>query len=112
MQILPQKGDWRDNAFLIYFLPMKYFAAIITLVENAVERRAPHREAHLAYLRGLKAEGRVHMGGAFADPVDTALIIYRGETKADVEKMIQADPYMKNGIWPRVVLREWSVAVS
>jgi hypothetical protein len=91
---------------------MKYFAAIITLVENVVERRAPYREAHLAYLRGLKAEGRVVLGGAFADPVDTALIIYRGASKADVEKMIENDPYMKNGIWPKVSIREWSVAVS
>lgn len=90
---------------------MKYFAALFTLVENAVERRAPHREAHLAYVRGLKAEGRVVMGGAFADPVDAALIIYRAESSADVEKMIEADPYMKNGLWPKVAIREWTVAV-
>jgi uncharacterized protein YciI len=51
---------------------MKHVAALITLVDNADERRAPFREAHLAYLRGLQAEGRVVMGDAFADPVDTA----------------------------------------
>jgi hypothetical protein len=26
--------------------------------------------------------------------------------------MIEADPYRRNGIWPRVTIREWTVVVG
>lgn len=91
---------------------MKTYAVIATYVENAVERRAPYREAHLAYLRKLKDAGKVVMAGAFADPVDAALIIYQAANKEEVEEMLKNDPYMQNGLWPRVTIREWNVVVS
>ena len=53
---------------------LRTFAVLITYVPNAVERRAPHREAHLAYVRALHEAGRLALGGAFADPVDGALL--------------------------------------
>lgn len=70
-----QGGDRRANAptllrLAVYCSAVKPFAALITPVENAIERRAPHPDAHLACLRSLKDQGRVVMGGAFADPVD------------------------------------------
>jgi uncharacterized protein YciI len=91
---------------------VKTYAVIATYVENAVERRAPYREAHLAYLRKLKDAGKVVMAGAFTDPVDAALIIYRAESKDEVEALLKNDPYVQNGLWPRVTIREWNVAVS
>ena len=36
--------------------------------ENAVERRAPHREAHLSIARELHRRGELLLGGAFAEP--------------------------------------------
>lgn len=37
-------------------------------VPDIVERRAPHREAHLAAIGAWVADGRVVMGGAIGDP--------------------------------------------
>ncbi|MBI3976588.1 MAG: YciI family protein [Chloroflexi bacterium] len=91
---------------------MKTYAVITTYVENAVERRAPYREAHLAYLRSLKDAGTLVMAGAFADPIDGALLVYRADNKDDVAAIVENDPYMKNRIWPKVTIREWNVVIS
>ena len=50
-------------------------------VENIVERRAPHRQAHLDLIAEWKADGRVVAGGATGDPPSGALIIF-GESGA------------------------------
>lgn len=90
---------------------MKTFAAVITAGPDYVARRRPYREAHLRRLRGLKDEGRVLLGGAWADPVDGALIVYQAESVNEVWRLIEDDPYYRAGLWPEVRVREWAIAV-
>ncbi|MHB1006468.1 MAG: YciI family protein [Chloroflexota bacterium] len=91
---------------------MKTFAAIVRVGPDYVERRQPHREAHLSRLRGLHDEGKVLLGGAWADPADGALIIYRAESRDEARRLIDEDPYFQAGLWPEVILREWNVVVG
>ncbi|GIW09116.1 MAG: YciI family protein [Chloroflexi bacterium] len=90
---------------------MPYFAALITYVPDAAERRAPYRPAHLAYLRDLHAAGKVIMAGAWSDPLDGALIIYHTESRAEAEQLLQNDPYAQAGLWTSLRLREWNVVI-
>lgn len=91
---------------------MKTFAALITSVPDIVERRQPYREVHLAGLRKLKEEGKLVMAGAWADQVDGALIIFKADSKEEVEQILRNDPYYKAGLWPEFRVREWGIAVS
>jgi uncharacterized protein YciI len=91
---------------------LRTFAVLITYVPNAVERRAPYREAHLAYARALRDAGHMLLGGAFADPVDGALLVYRAESRAQVEAWLADDPYLRAGLWPAVTIREWTVVIG
>jgi uncharacterized protein YciI len=91
---------------------MKTFAVITTLVPNAEERRKPYREAHLAYNRELKAQGKLVSAGAFVDPIDSALLIHKAEDKGEVFARLAADPYAKNGIWTTITVREWTVVIE
>lgn len=81
-------------------------------VENAVERRAPFREEHLRLAGEAKARGELLMGGAFADPVDGALLLFRVDDPSVVEAFVRNDPYVKNGIVTRWRIRPWTVVVS
>ena len=65
-------------------------------VENIVERRAPHRQAHLDLIAEWKADGRVVAGGATGDPPSGALIIF-GES-GDPEEWVGIDPYVSEGL--------------
>jgi uncharacterized protein len=91
---------------------MKTFAVMTQFVENVAEKRAPHREAHLAHLREMHERGMLLMGGALLDPMDAGLLITRAETKEEVEKELAADSYAQNGIWTSIVVREWNVVVG
>jgi len=81
-------------------------------VENVVERRAPFREEHLRLAREAKARGEILMGGAFADPVDGALLVFRADDPSVVEAFVRRDPYVTNGIVTRRRIRPWTVVVE
>ena len=73
-------------------------------VENAVEARAPHREAHLALVAEWKQDGRLVDGGALGDPPHGALIVFAED--AGVKEFVDADPYVSGG-----VVTDWRVEV-
>jgi len=79
--------------------------------EDAVARRAPHREAHLALAREWLARGLL-MGGAFADPVDGAALLFRVADASAVEEFARQDPYVTSGLVTRWRVRPWTVVVG
>jgi uncharacterized protein YciI len=80
--------------------------------ENAVERRAPYREAHLKLAGEALARGELLLGGAFADPVDGALLVFQADHAAVVEDFARRDPYVSSGLVTRWRIRPWTVVVG
>jgi uncharacterized protein YciI len=91
---------------------MKHFVLIYDVVEDYVERRTPFRAEHLALAQAAKANGDLFLAGAFANPVDGALLVFQGETGAAAEAFAQADPYVKNGLVKAWRVREWTTVVG
>jgi len=89
-----------------------YFLLFYDYVENIIERRAPHREAHLALVGGYVDRGELILGGAFADPVDGAVIVFKVEDKSKIEAFVEKDPYVANGLVTGWRIREWTVVVG
>ena len=81
-------------------------------VENAVDRRAPFRDAHLGLAREALERGELLLGGAFADPVDGAALLFRVDDKSVVEAFVRRDPYVTNGIVTAWRIRPWTVVVG
>ncbi len=79
-------------------------------VADVAERRAPLRAAHLALLEQLHAAGQLLTAGAFADPLDGALLVFTD--RASAERFIAADPYVAGGLVLRHRIREWNVVVG
>ncbi len=89
-----------------------YFLLFYDYVENIVERVAPYREAHGALLREYVARGELVLGGAFADPVDGAALVFKVEDRVKVEGFVGKDPYAVNGLVTGWRIREWTVVVG
>jgi hypothetical protein len=70
-------------------------------VPDVVERRGPHREAHLERIRAADA---IVMAGALGDPVNGAAIVFQGAEVADIEAFVAADPYVVAGL-----VRSWRI---
>jgi uncharacterized protein YciI len=77
-----------------------------------VERRRPFRAAHLQHARDAVSRGELVLGGAFADPADGALLLFRGASPAAAEQFAKTDPYVANGVVKRWWIREWTTVVG
>ena len=89
-----------------------HYLLIYDVVEGYVEKRAPFREAHLELARAAVARGELLLGGALAQPVDGAVLLFRGESPAVAEAFAAADPYVKNGLVARWRVRPWTTVVG
>ncbi len=77
-----------------------------------VERRAQYRAEHLARAWQSHDRGELVLGGAFADPVDGALLLFQGETPEVAEAFALADPYVRHGLVKRWHVRAWTTVVG
>ncbi len=81
-------------------------------VPDMSERRTPHRPAHLAHAQRAHDDGRLMLAAATLDPVDTAILVVRAESEAEVHAWVANDPYMKAGLIRSVGIREIAVAIG
>jgi len=91
---------------------MAYFALIYELVDDYIERRALLRAEHLELASEAHARGEMVLAGAFAEPPDKALLIFRGEDATAAERFVQQDPYVKNGLVKKWAVRPWTVVIG
>jgi len=91
---------------------MKHFLLFYEVSADYVEKRAEFREAHLRKAWESNARNEMILGGALADPIDGAVILFRGESPAVAENFAKSDPYVQNGLVTRWYVREWSTVVG
>ena len=72
---------------------------------------AQHRPAHREYLRGLVAANNLAISGPFADD-SGALIVYNADDEAEVQRLIQLDPFCMAGVFRRWVVRPWKIVMA
>ncbi|MBI3406803.1 MAG: YciI family protein [Planctomycetes bacterium] len=91
---------------------MSYFALFYDVVDDYVARRSEFREAHLRLAQAAVERGELLLGGAFAEPVDRALLIFRGPDRSVAENFARNDPYVMSGLVSRWHVRNWTVVVG
>jgi uncharacterized protein len=93
-------------------MAMGYYLLVYHVVDDYVSRRAPYREEHLRLAHEAKMRGDLVLGGALADPVDKALLVFRVSTPAVIEDFVQSDPYVKNGLVTNWEIRPWNIVIE
>ncbi len=77
-----------------------------TYCDNALEKRTPFRDEHLAGLQRQKQSGVLVTLG----PTETSshvFGIYEAESREQVEELIRTDVYWRNGIWTAFEIHPW-----
>jgi len=82
------------------------------VVDDYVERRAPLRAEHLELAQQSRARGEMVLAGALADPVDGAVIVFRGDSPAVAEAFVKSDPYGRHGLVKSWRIRKWNVVIG
>lgn len=75
-------------------------------VDDILERRAPHREAHLERIR---ANDEIKMAGALGDPPHGALFVFDTDDAAGIEEFAAGDPYVLEGLVTARRVVPWAV---
>ena len=80
-------------------------------IEDILERRGPHREAHLAHAGAWRDRGAIVMAGAVGDPPHGALFVFRVGDPAEVRAFAESDPYLHAGLVTDWRVEPWAVVV-
>jgi len=62
-----------------------HYLLIYDAVPDYLERRPLFRAEHIALARASVARGELVLGGALADPVDGAVLLFKGNSPAAAE---------------------------
>ena len=91
---------------------MPYFLLMYDVVDDYLERRGEFREEHLGIAKDAHERGELVMAGAFAEPADGAILVFKGEDRSIAERFAEADPYVLNGLVKDWRVRPWTVVIG
>ncbi|PRX31404.1 hypothetical protein B0G75_105186 [Paraburkholderia sp. BL18I3N2] len=89
-----------------------HYLLMYDLVSDYLERRAAYRDAHLKLAWAATERGDLLLAGALAEPTDTAILLFQGDSAAAAEAFAKADPYVLAGLVTRWRVREWTTVVG
>jgi uncharacterized protein YciI len=81
-----------------------------TYCADALERRTPFRDDHLAGLQRQKEDGVLLTLGPTAD-TSHVFGLYEAEDRETVESLVKGDIYWRQGIWTAVDIYPWIQAI-
>jgi uncharacterized protein YciI len=89
-----------------------HYLLFYEVAEDYIERRAQFRNVHLKMGWEAAQRGELVLGGALANPVDGAVLLFKGDSPEVAENFARADPYVTNGMVKRWYVREWTTVVG
>jgi uncharacterized protein YciI len=89
-----------------------HYLLIYDVTPDYITRRAEFRNEHLRLGWAAHARGELLLGGALADPVDGAILLFSGDSPDVAERFAAADPYVRNGLVTRWHVRPWATVIG
>jgi uncharacterized protein YciI len=91
---------------------MHYLLMYESVVPDYAVRRTAFRDEHLRLAWQAHARGELVLAGALADPIDGAMLLFKGESPDVAERFAAADPYVRNGLVTKWRVRGWTTVVG
>lgn len=89
-----------------------HYILFYDVAPDYLKRRAQFRELHLKHARAAYDRGELVLAGALADPVDGAMLVFRGPAPDVAENFAKADPYVINGLIKQWRVRKWNTVIG
>jgi uncharacterized protein YciI len=91
---------------------LKHFLLLYDLAPDYMERRSSLRGEHLQLAWAAHEQGQLVLGGALTEPTDTAVLLFKADSREAVESFAKADPYVTQGLVTAWRVREWTTVVG
>ncbi|MFL6706570.1 MAG: YciI-like protein [Massilia sp.] len=89
-----------------------HYLLMYELAPDYLERRADYRGVHLDLARAAQQRGEIVLAGALAEPADTAVLMFQGDSPAAAEAFARADPYVTQGLVTSWKVRQWNTVIG
>ena len=89
-----------------------YYLLFYKTADDYLEKRGAYRAEHLGLAQEAQDRGEIVLAGAFANPADGAVLVFKGDSPAVAEAFARNDPYVKNGLIVEWWVREWTVVIG
>lgn len=89
-----------------------HFFLVYDLAPDYLSRRGEFRAEHLAAAWQSVERGELVLGGALADPVDRAMLLFKADSPDVPAAFALADPYVKQGLVTNWTVRPWTTVVG
>ena len=89
-----------------------HFILLYDLVDDYLTRRERYRSLHLEHARRAYERGDLVLAGALADPVDGAVLVFRGASPEAAKEFAKTDPYVVNGLVTAWRVRKWMTVIG
>lgn len=89
-----------------------HYLMFYEFTSDYLEGRGQFRRLHLQHAWASQARGELVLGGAYADPADGAALLFQCDSPDVPEQFAAADPYVKNGLVKRYIIRPWTTVVG
>lgn len=89
-----------------------HYLLFYDVAPDYLARRAEFRDAHLAKAWTSHERGELVLGGALADPIDGALLLFKADSPTVIEAFARTDPYVLNGLVTSWRVRPWTTVAG
>jgi uncharacterized protein len=89
-----------------------HYLLFYDVAPDYLERRVQFRAEHLRHAWQSAERGELLLGGALADPVDGAVLLFQCNDPRPVEQFARNDPYVLAGIVTGWKIRAWTTVVG
>jgi uncharacterized protein YciI len=91
---------------------MNHYLLMYDLTDDYLARRGEFRGVHLKLAWEAAQRGELVLGGALGEPVDAAVLLFKGESAKVAEDFAKVDPYVTNGLIRSWKVRPWTTVVG
>ena len=91
---------------------MNHYLLIYDLADDYLTRRGEFRGAHLKLAWSAHERGELVLGGALGEPVDRAILMFKGQSPRVAEDFAKSDPYVANGLIKSWTVRPWLTVIG
>lgn len=91
---------------------MKHYLLFYEGSADYLARRPEFRSLHLERAWDAERRGELILAGALAEPVDGAVLLFKGDSPRAAEAFAKSDPYVTQGLVARWWVREWTTVVG
>lgn len=89
-----------------------HYLLFYDVAEDYVAKRAEHRTVHLKNAWAAHERGELVLGGALEDPIDGAVLLFKGDSPQVAEEFAKSDPYVTSGAVARWRVRRWNTVAG